>query len=150
MADNETTIKSTLKYILEIIDKPIYNNAGVVCQVIAGLMQKYDLTLPRAEQILRDLKSRVYLLGLPLRIYESDKTKLTLRKDLKPEEIPHITGKYTAILPGRDERFEYALWVCMNGKEEVPKTLKSYELTFNDIDLTLEQTGLLTIKEGNN
>ncbi len=143
-------IKEVLKKMNKIIDQPQYNNAMVVAQTIMELMKNNEMTLSQAEQTLREMKSRVYLLGLPLHVFNSGKTALALKKDIKPENCPPPTHKYISKLPDNDEFFQHALWVCMNGKKDVQDTIKNFKLKENDLDLTLERTGFLYINEGNN
>jgi hypothetical protein len=107
----------------EVINQPKYNHAGTVSQfLVEGI--KHGATLSEAEKILREIESRVRLIGLPLHIYGEEYVS----------RIP---------IPGNEKTFKYALWVGMNGPIEIKKDLEKFKLNPTDVDMSLEETGFL-------
>lgn len=110
------------------------NNAGFASQVIVNQLSygsDFMLNLADAEQMLRDMNSRVFLLGLPLEFYKNDELEIF---------YPGTAKFQTGYKP-------YALWVCMNGKAEAEKMM--IEQGFNAIDnmVRLHNCGFLTYKK---
>ena len=56
----------------QIINLPEYNNCVIVTQYLVEMI-KLGISLPEANKMLREIKSRVYLIGLPLDFYKSGK-----------------------------------------------------------------------------
>ena len=135
-----------LKELIEITKVPRYNNAGTVCQVVMQLVQN-EHTLIEIEKTFRELDSKIHLIGLPLNIYESDKMELCI---VKGAEFLINNDKYISMLPNSNEHHPFALWACMNGKDEVPETIKNFGLIDGQVDFSLEKTGFLCIKQPNN
>ena len=137
-------LQTVLEGLLKMINIQAYNNAMNVCQVAMQLVKDHNYTLPEMEQGLRELDSRVFMLGLPLHIFNGDKTHLNI---VKGSEHLVTSDEHISILPNSDKRYEYALWVCMNGKDEIEKTLDQFHLTFSEVDISLERTGFAAIKD---
>ena len=106
----------------EIIDVPETNNAGVVSQFLVNAITEYEATLADAEKILREINSRVRLIGFPLDFFGDE---------------------FEAVLPESDKKYKCALWVGMNGPEELRDDIKRFGFEPGDIDISLEQTGFL-------
>ena len=100
-----------------------FNNCGVVGQYLMKIITELGSSLKELEEMLRDQRSRVYLIGLPLSFFEN--------------------LNYQAKIPGKDELLEYGLWIEMNGSEALEDFLEKNEL-FN-VDRTLEKTGFLLL-----
>jgi 5'(3')-deoxyribonucleotidase len=118
----------------QIINLPEYNNCGIVAQHLVEMMTEFGVSLPEANKLLREVKSRVYLIGLPLSFYKDNDAKTIWLT----EPIP--ISEYSAFIPGSKKTYAYGLWICMNGEEEYKNIIK--EIKNSDIELT--NTGFLT------
>lgn len=114
---------------IEIVDLPEYNNAMIISQYIVDAMKIYSLSLSDIENILRSLKSRIYLIGFPLSFYNTEK---------------YI---FISKLPKEDKNFEYALWIEVNGLDALESFLEDNGWTDNDVDRSLKNTGFLMLEE---
>lgn len=109
------------------INRPQYNNAAVVSQFIFEQL-KEGRTLSDCEKALREIGSRVHLIGLPLESFN---------KGLESFNKGGLSSK----LPNSPKEFRYALWICMNGEDEVKELIEDHD----KVDQSLEKTGLLTV-----
>jgi len=120
------TINKILLEMHEEIKFPTKNNAMAVAQYCSDMMNDHHVTLADIEQLLREMHSRVILIGIPLKIYGD---------------------KFISRRPNNDELYGFGLWVAMNGPEELKHDLQTFCLTDADIDISLENTGFLFIKQ---
>lgn len=100
------------------------NHAGFVGQILVNQLKEGE-TLSEAEQMLRNMNSRIHLIAVPIEAFGP---------------------KLRAFHPNDCEDRPYALWVCMNGKEEANEELKKNDLTEVDNLVRLHSCGFLTPK----
>ncbi len=123
----EKKIDTILQAMLVTIDLPQYNNAMVVAQCCIDIInENKEVTLIDIERLLRRTKSRVRLVGLPLKLYGD---------------------QYTAQRPHDETFYEFGLWVEMNGPEELKNMFQRFKLSVNDVDVSLERTGFLFMNQ---
>jgi len=119
--------EETLEYFSrmhQILDLGGYNNAMIAGQHFLELIKEHNMCLSEIEDTLREMDSRIYLIGLPLSYFKSEYT-------------------LSAKLPDSDKQYKYALWVELNGKDTVEDLLVRNSLT--DVDRSLNETGFLLI-----
>jgi len=75
--------------------------------------------------MLRDINSRIHLIAIPINAFG---------------------GKLRAFHPQDEEDKPYALWVCMNGKEEAENELTKNGISYVDNLVRLHSCGFLTPK----
>lgn len=121
------TLEQYIEHIDRIIDTPQFNNAMAVGQMLIEILQDLDTNLSTIEAEFRRINSRIRLVGLPLRFYKNEYLK--------------------AILPKQEKSFDYGLWIGMNGPQEIMEMLDQNEVSLDDTDTSLLNTGFLTIKE---
>jgi len=122
MEKNELT-----QYLLrmhQIINIQDYNNAMIAGQHIMELVNDHNVSFPEIESALREMNSRVYLIGLPMYFFQGE-------------------YKLQSKLPRSSEIFEYVLWIELNGKEKFKEFLDKNN--FTSIDKTLKKTGFLML-----
>lgn len=108
------------------IDIPQYNNAMEVSEYVLRAIKNFRLSLPDIEKILREINSRVYLIGFPLSWYN--------------------TGDQEFVAKNLDKNnCDFALWIEVNGSDTLEDIIKKYKWTEQDIDRSLNKTGLLMI-----
>lgn len=117
----EQRLSERIVRVLQILDLPEYNNCAIAGQYIIELITEFGTSLPEIEQILRQLNSRVYLIGLSLPIFNNP--------------------KFTSKLPYCKKEYPYGLWIELNGKEALNK------FTATDTDISLKKTGFLFERE---
>jgi hypothetical protein len=116
----------------QIIDLPEYNNAMIAGQYIMEAMTTYNMTLADIEDLLRELSSRVCLIGLPLSFFA----------DCEPScKVPE--GYSIVPMLPNGKKFKYGLWVEMNGLDALKKLTEK----LTDIDRSLKDTGFLCLLE---
>lgn len=116
------------KYISTInnlINFPELNNAAAIGQIIIDMITELKTDLPTIETALRKSNSKIYLVGLPLKFYGPN---------------------YSAIFPKQTKCFDFALWIGLNGPEEITHLLEKNNISLDDTDISLLNTGFLTIK----
>ena len=118
-------LKEYLIRMHQVINLPDYNNAMIVAQHILEAIEKFEITIFEFESALREVKSRVHLLGLPLRVFNQ--------------------GYRSWLPPNANKDYPYALWICMNGFDEISKTLEDFKIEETDIDKNLSKTGFLIV-----
>jgi len=101
------------------------NHAGFVGQILVDELKQGNGSLPEAEQMLRDINSRIHLIAIPINAFG---------------------GKLRAFHPQDEEDKPYALWVCMNGKEEAENELTKNGISYVDNLVRLHSCGFLTPK----
>lgn len=116
-------LKDEIDIIQAMIDVREYNNAMAVSEVMIELLDK--VTLLDFEEAFREVNSRIYLLAVP---------------------VEKFGPEFDSMLPGVDTKMEYALWVCMNGKQETDAKLDSIGSTSQDNIERLKKCGLLILK----
>lgn len=109
----------------EEIDIPSHNNAMVAADYITRAIKKFSLSLAEIEIILRELNSRVYLIGFPLSFYNKGDHKFVSR------------------FPFQEKKLDFALWIEMNGSDAIDEILKEQGWTDDDVDRSLVKTGFL-------
>ena len=119
----------------QIIDLPEYNNCGIVAQHLIEMMTEFGVSLPEANNLLREVKSRVYLVGLPLSLYKGNDVKIIWLTKSVP------IAEYSVFIPGSKRTYAYGLWVCMNGEEEYKNIIEEVK----DVDIELKDTGFLCL-----
>jgi len=122
----KTELKEYLLRMHQIIDIQEYNNAMILGQYIMELVKDHDILFPEIESALREMKSRVYLIGLPMYFFK---------------------GEYElqSKLPNSSEIFEYALWIEVNGENVLNSFIERNN--FTSIDRTLKKTGFLMLAQ---
>lgn len=118
----------------QIIDLPEYNNAMIAGQYIMEAMTTYNMTLADIENLLRELSSRVYLIGLPLSFFAGCEPSCKV-----PEGYSIVP-----MLPN-GKQVKYGLWVEMNGEDALKKLTEK----LTDMDYSLKDTGFLCLLETN-
>ena len=101
-----------------------YNNAASVAAIImagCGRMNSYDF-VAISKRLLK-VKSKVYLLALPSKLFKMKST------------IP-------GIIPFEEKPF--ALWICMNGKDEFLISCKRHSIKPENNEENLKNCGILT------
>lgn len=124
-------VKEEFFELLQIIDISPYNNAMTVSQVLMNCYKNYNLTLPEAETLFRTYKSRIHLVGLPMKFFENS-CKYHL---INP---PNKKLKFKPMIGNKQKKF--GLWIEMNGKNQLEKIISKC----NKVDRNLNNTGFLT------
>lgn len=104
-------------------------------QYIIEALTSYAVSLADIENILRRLKSRVFLIGFPLSFFSA--TSFISTSKTKNISLYNVCAK----LPNQDKVFDYGLWIEMNGEHALQELINKHQLT--DIDFSLEKTGFL-------
>jgi hypothetical protein len=119
----------------QIINLPEYNNCGIVAQHLMEMITEFGVSLPEANKMLREIKSRIYLVGLPVDLY----------KDGKVIWLTNFRSKrdYSTFIPGSKKTYTYGLWVCMNGEDEYKSIIEEIK----NVDIELTSTGFLCLLE---
>jgi hypothetical protein len=119
----------------QIINLPEYNNCGIVAQHLMEMITEFGVSLPEANKMLREIKSRIYLVGLPVDFY----------KDGKVIWLTNFRSKrdYSTFIPGNKKSYAYGLWVCMNGEDEYKSIIEEIK----NVDIELTSTGFLCLLE---
>jgi hypothetical protein len=119
----------------QIINLPEYNNCGIVAQHLMEMISDFGISLPEANKLLREIKSRVYLVGLPLEYYRGGEV-MWLSK-------PIPNSNYSTMIPGSSKVYDHGLWVCMNGEAEYKNIIEKVK----NVDVELTNTGFLCLSE---
>lgn len=118
-------MKEQLQKMNQRIDDHDKNNAQYVAKVLINEINSGNGTLARAEQILREINSRVFLIALPIEIF---------------------MNRYDSILPNQIDKMHYALWICMNGKRQAQIQLSKNKISEVDNMVQLHSYGFLCAK----
>jgi len=138
---------AAFKEMIEIIEKPQYNGTdklSIVSNFLIEFTNEHNLTLSIAENIFRSLDSKVWLLGIPLHVLNRE-LKDTIAE--KNADINLKKKKYLAILPKDDKFYDYGLWICLGRYEEIQLILDKFNITINNTDQSLENTGFLNLTD---
>lgn len=123
LPNENALIEKSLDLMDMVISEPKYNHAGVVAQVLVDVFRKIGLSnFDEVENMLRARKSRVFLVAVP---------------------IGYFGDQYMAKVSEMDVNLEYALWVCMNGENEVKEALSEHRVTADDNMRNLRNCGFL-------
>ena len=110
---------------LQILSIPGYNNAAIAGQHIMELVSEHHISLPEIDRILKLLGSGVCIVGLPLTVFPNHEN-------------------LSIFMPGSDKKFNYAIWIELNGPIALEKVIDRAKL---GVDRTLKETGFLCLRE---
>lgn len=121
-------VQSQLESMNLCIDQKEFNHAAAVGQILMNILNvNKELDLVDLENYLREMKSRVYLLALPMGFFNNG------------------DQQYMSVFPDKENLQENALWICMNGENEASAMMQQNNLT-KELNLEkLKRCGFLMV-----